>query len=66
MKKLSNREVEIIKYIANGCTAKEIARVVGLEPRTIETYLFKVRKKLCAKNIAHAIYIACNKKLFEP
>lgn len=58
MRKLSSREVEIINHIACGFTAKEIAKLVGLEHRTIEAYLTNIRKKLGAKNSAHAIFIA--------
>jgi DNA-binding NarL/FixJ family response regulator len=57
--KLSFREVEIIKYSADGRTAKEIARLIGLEHRTVETYMTSIRKKLAARNIANVIYIAC-------
>ncbi len=58
MRKLSSREVEIIKHTACGLTAKEIAKMTGLEHRTIEAYMTNIRKKLGAKNTAHAIYIA--------
>jgi DNA-binding NarL/FixJ family response regulator len=58
MRNLSFREVQVINYTAQGCTAKEVARLTGLEPRTVEIYVSNIRKKLQAKNIAHAIYIA--------
>jgi len=58
MKKLNSREIEIIQRSANGCTAKEIARMTGLEHRTVESYMATIRKKLGARNIAHAVYIA--------
>lgn len=66
MRKLSMREIEIIHHIAYGLTAKEIARVVGLEPRTIEAYMGNIRKKLGAKNAAHAIWIALKGSLINP
>ncbi len=58
MQKLSSREVEIISHTAVGLTAKEIARMTGLEPRTVQAYMGNIKKKLGAKNSAHAIYIA--------
>ena len=58
MKKLSRREIEVIRYTAKGCTAKEIAKLLKLKHRTIEIYIANVKKKLGAKNIAHAIYLA--------
>jgi len=66
MKKLSSREVEIIKHTACGLTAKEIARIMGLERRTIEAYMTNIRKKLGAKNAAHAIYIALKISVINP
>jgi DNA-binding NarL/FixJ family response regulator len=58
MKTLSIREIQVIRFTANGLTAKETAKALGLEYRTIEIYVSNIRKKLAAKNIAHAIYIA--------
>jgi DNA-binding NarL/FixJ family response regulator len=58
MKNLSRREVEIINHTACGYTAKEIARFTGLTHKTIETYMINLRKKMGAKNSAHAIYLA--------
>lgn len=61
MDKLTYRETEILKYVADGLTAKQIAQCIGLERRTIEIYIQNLRKKLGAKNTAHAIYLYfCN------
>lgn len=57
MDKLTYREIEIIKHTAYGMTAKEVARKTGLEHRTVEMYMQNLRKKLGAKNAAHAIYL---------
>ena len=65
MTRLTCREVEIIQYTARGCTAKEIARLTGLEHRTIQAYVSNIRKKLSAKNVAHAIYLASKENFFE-
>jgi DNA-binding CsgD family transcriptional regulator len=63
MKMLSGREVQIISHTARGYTAKEIAKLFGLEHRTIEIYVGNIRKKLHAKNIAHAVFIASEKNI---
>lgn len=65
MNKLSARELEIIKYTACGSTAKEVARKVGLEYRTIEAYMKNIRRKLGAKNVAHVIYLACHNSMLN-
>ena len=59
MKKLSPRELEIIHYTAKGYTAKQIARLIKLGHRTVESYVANIRRKLGAKNIAHTIFIVC-------
>ncbi len=58
MNELNRREIEIIKYLAQGYKAKEIAKLIDLEHRTIEIYISHIRKKLCAKNTPHVIYLA--------
>lgn len=55
---LNERETEIISYKALGHTSKEIARLLGLEYRTVEVYFGKIKRKLKARNTAHAIYLA--------
>lgn len=65
MKVLSGREVQVIKHAACGYTIKEIARIIGLEPRTIEKYVNNVKRKLLARNTTHAVYIASRERLLE-
>ena len=65
MKKLSCRELELIKYSAKGFTVKEIAKLTGLEPGTIQAYMINARKKLQAKNIAHAVFIAFKENMIN-
>ncbi len=65
MKNLSYREIQIIRHLAQGYTAKEIAKLMGLEHRTIEIYASHIRKKLAAKNIAHAVYIASQQDILN-
>lgn len=55
---LNFRETEIIRHTACGRTAKEIAKLIGLEYRTIESHMLIIRKKLAARNAAHAVYLA--------
>jgi DNA-binding CsgD family transcriptional regulator len=65
MKMLSGREVQIIKHTARGFTAKEIAKMIGLEPRTVEIYVGNIRKKLVARNTAHAVFIATQQHILD-
>ena len=42
---LSLREEECLKYFVKGKTAKEIARILGISPRTVEVYLLHLKLK---------------------
>ena len=59
------QEIEIMKQTASGHTAKEVAKHIGLEYRTVESYLATIKKKLGAKNVVHAVYIACTNHLMK-
>jgi len=48
--KLTEREIEIIKLIKNGLTNKEIASILFLSQRTVETHRSRILKKLGIKN----------------
>jgi DNA-binding CsgD family transcriptional regulator len=43
---LSNREVECLFYLLEGCTAKETAINLQLSPRTVEGYIESMKNKL--------------------
>ncbi|HEY5261600.1 MAG TPA: response regulator transcription factor [Solirubrobacteraceae bacterium] len=44
--KLTPRELEVLRLIALGHTSVEIARKLGLSPRTIETHRARIHRKL--------------------
>jgi DNA-binding NarL/FixJ family response regulator len=48
--KLAPRELQVIHYIRQGKTSKEIADLLNLSVRTIESYRENIRKKLRIKN----------------
>jgi len=60
---LSQRESEVLQYVAKGYTAKSIAQILSLNARTIEAHVIKIKKKLNARNVSHAIYIACRDRI---
>ena len=48
---LSDRELEVFEMIGNGLITREIARRLGLSPKTIETHREHIKFKLNLKNI---------------
>lgn len=50
-KKLSAREIEVLKYLADGKKNKEIARTLGLDEKTISTYKLRLLHKLNVTNL---------------
>ena len=49
---LTWRETQISQYVVNGLTCKEIAKILGLSPRTVEVHKANLMKKLgvCSKS----------------
>lgn len=52
---LANREKEILKYIADGCTTKEIADTIFRDVETVRTHRRNLLIKLNAKNTAEMV-----------
>ena len=45
-KTLTDREVEVLRYLARGLTKKEIAGLMHLSPKTIESHCARLMDKL--------------------
>jgi DNA-binding NarL/FixJ family response regulator len=63
--KFSDKEVRILKCIAEDKTTEEISKEVFLSPRTIETIRQKMKEKVGAKTIAGLVMYAMRNKLLE-
>jgi DNA-binding NarL/FixJ family response regulator len=62
---LSEREIEIIKHVADGKTNRETAEIINLSPRTVETHRRNILKKLELKNTAELINYAYKNNLID-
>jgi DNA-binding NarL/FixJ family response regulator len=60
---LSDREDQVMRYIASGKTATEIATELNLSVKTINTYRNRILKKMQIKNSAELIRYAVQNQL---
>jgi DNA-binding NarL/FixJ family response regulator len=62
---LSNREIEILGYMARGKSSREIAETLTLSPRTVETHRVNIMKKLGTSNSAETVAMALKLNLIQ-
>ena len=62
---LSGREREVLGLLAAGLTSKEVARRLGLSPKTVENHRARVLEKLGATNTAAAVGVAHQQGLLD-
>lgn len=54
-KKLSTRETEVLKYLSDGKKNKEVAKILGLDEKTISTFKLRLLQKLNVTNLIDLI-----------
>lgn len=64
--KLSNREHEILKLLAEGYNNKEIAELLAISVKTVETHRANIMRKHNFKNITELVLYAVRNHLVEP
>ncbi len=60
---LTEREKDVLKLAIEGMTNKEIAKILWIGRRTVETHLKNIRSKLRAKSTLEAAVIAIRNSL---
>ncbi len=60
---LTPREREVVKMIAEGNSAREIAGVLGLSVKTVEAHRFNLMRKLDIHNKAQLVTYAIQKRI---
>ncbi|WP_129774431.1 response regulator [Peristeroidobacter soli] len=63
---LSAREFEVLKLLADGCALNEIARQLGLNPKTVANHQSSIRQKLGADNGTQLLRAAIRLGLVPP
>jgi DNA-binding NarL/FixJ family response regulator len=62
---LTAREREVLRLLAEGNTAKEIALLLKLSPKTVESHKFNLMRKLNVHNTAQLITIALQERIIS-
>jgi DNA-binding NarL/FixJ family response regulator len=62
---LTQRQREILEFLARGKTAKEIAAVIGVSVRTVEFHKYKMMEAVGAANSAELIQFAIRNAIVE-
>jgi two-component system response regulator NreC len=62
---LTRRELEILKFLAEGNSVKEVACTLNLSVKTIEAHKFNLMRKLDIHNKAHLVQYAIQKKIIR-
>lgn len=62
---LTLREHEILEFIAQGLSTKEVAQHINIAPRTVDRHIENVRLKLRAKNRTHMVACAVMEGLLQ-
>jgi DNA-binding NarL/FixJ family response regulator len=62
---ITEREIEILRLAGLGLTVKQVGTRLGLSPRTVETHLSKLYRKLGARNRVQALSRAAALRLIE-
>ena len=65
MDKFSEREIEILEYVALGLTNTQIAKKINVSSHTVKAYIASIIRKLNAINRTHATYLAVKNKLIN-
>jgi len=66
LESLSNREMQVLRSLALGQTNREIAEAYNLSVKTVDTYRFRLLKKLNLRNNAELSLFAMQHGLIQP
>jgi DNA-binding NarL/FixJ family response regulator len=60
---LSPRELEVFAHLVNGLRAKEIAQLLGISPKTVDTYRAGLMRKLNVQDLVGLVKFAIHRNL---
>ena len=63
--RLSKRQTEVVRYMAQGLVNKEIANRLGIGPETVKTHRKNAYSKLGVHTPAHCVAVAIREGIIE-
>jgi LuxR family maltose regulon positive regulatory protein len=60
---LTARQLEILILYADGLRRQEIATRLYLSPRSVESHLQEIRRRLETRSVAHSIVVALSREM---
>lgn len=63
---LSGREAECLLWVSRGKSSADVGQIVGLSPRTVDSYLEKACAKLRVRTRIEAVAVAVRDGLIDP
>ena len=58
VRKLTPREIEVLRLVASGTSTKEITRALGIQSSTVHNHIQHILEKLGAHTKLQAVYVA--------
>jgi DNA-binding CsgD family transcriptional regulator len=62
---LSEREIQVLQFLANGYSTLELSEAIFVSPYTIDSHRKNIVRKMGVRNISHAITEALRNKLIK-
>lgn len=63
---LTQRELEVLKLVAEGLSSRKIALQLGISFKTVTTHRYRIMEKLAIHEVAGLVRYALRKRLIEP
>jgi DNA-binding NarL/FixJ family response regulator len=63
---LTDRETQVLPLVAEGLSNPQIGEVLRISPRTAQTHVNSIIRKLSARNRTHAAVLAVQNQLLPP
>jgi DNA-binding NarL/FixJ family response regulator len=62
---LSARETDVLTLLAQGVSIKQVSAILAISVKTVETYRYRLMRKLGASSLAQLVHFAIRHQLVE-